>query len=306
MPVPQFTEMLLPILEELGRNQQQTFRKFYREVLPAYFKLSEADLAEKTPKSHKGKVGIRAAWALICLKNTGLVENIERGVWGITALGRKLLATKPSTLSVKAVEEFADANGYIAKGRDALQERGTRLPVFEAVEKTPQELIEESSEILREALAKQVLNLLLKVAPGRFEEIVMELLKRMGYGGSEIEAIQVVGKVGDGGIDGIIREDKLGLEYIYVQAKRWEHNVSSGTVRDFVGALAAHHSNKGILMTTSDFTKDAKEYVKKLSQKVVLIDGFRLAGLMIEFELGVSTSNTFAIKRLDSDYFEEE
>jgi len=159
---------------------------------------------------------------------------------------------------------------------------------------------------LRENLADELLETVKRIDPSFFEKLVIDLLLKMGYGGSRAEAGKAVGKTGDGGIDGIIDEDKLGLDKIYIQAKRWENTVGRPIVQAFVGSLAGNHSKKGIFITTSDFTKDAREYIDKIDSRISLVDGRKLVELMIDHGLGVSTSNTYEIKKVDRDYFPED
>ena len=167
----------------------------------------------------------------------------------------------------------------------------------------PEEQLESAYQTIREELGQALIDQTLKCSPEFFEQLVVDLLLAMGYGGSRRDAGAAVGKTADGGIDGIIKEDRLGLDAVYIQAKRWQGTVGSPVVRDFVGSLVGHASNKGVLITTSKFSKEAEDYAKRIPQKVVLIDGIRLAGLMVDFGIGVSDVATYAIKRLDTDYF---
>lgn len=169
---------------------------------------------------------------------------------------------------------------------------------------TPEESLEISFQILRDALAQELLETIQSSAPSAFEQLVVDLLLAMGYGGSEADAGKVVGKSGDGGIDGIIKQDKLGLDVIYVQAKRWKDGVGSPEIMKFSGSLTKRHANRGVFITTSTFTKDALDFVEAMPQKIVLIDGRQLAALMIEHNVGVSPTRSHTMKRLDQDYFE--
>lgn len=173
----------------------------------------------------------------------------------------------------------------------------------EAAAQTPEEQLEAAYQNIRGQLSEDLVAQVMKCPPEFFEQLVVDLLLAMGYGGSRKDAGQAVGKTADGGIDGIIKEDRLGLDAVYIQAKRWEGTVGSPVVRDFVGSLVGHSANKGVLISTSRFSKDALEYAKRIPQKVVLIDGTMLAGLMIDFGIGVSDVATYAVKRLDADYF---
>jgi restriction system protein len=201
--------------------------------------------------------------------------------------------------------EYVEKRGQLRRG-DRTQETA-QLPPSVSTEATPEELIGAGYQTLRDKLTKEILSLIHACSPRFFERLVVQLLLRMGYGGSLQDAGQVIGKSGDGGIDGVIKEDRLGLDFVYVQAKRWENAVGRPQVQAFAGSLLGHGARKGVMITTSYFTPDAREYVKTTGdQKIVLIDGDELARLMIDYDVGVSTVNTYAIKKIDTDYFEEE
>lgn len=172
--------------------------------------------------------------------------------------------------------------------------------------RTPAEEIETAYQRVRESLATELLQTVKGCSPTFFERLVVDLLTRMGYGGSRKDAAERIGQTGDGGIDGVIKEDRLGLDIVYIQAKRWNSPVSRPEIQKFAGALAAEHARKGVFITTSDFTRDALEYVKRIDSKIVLIDGNQLAQLMIDHGVGVATVTTYELKRVDSDYFTEE
>jgi restriction system protein len=173
-------------------------------------------------------------------------------------------------------------------------------------EQTPEETLESSYEVIRQNLAQELLTRVKKCSPRFFERLVVDLLVQMGYGGSRADAGQAVGRSGDGGVDGIIKEDKLGLDVVYVQAKRWDSTVGASTVREFSGSLDVHRARKGVLITTSQFSKEAKEHTEKSEKKIVLIDGERLAQLMMDHDVGVTVGAAYQVKKADLDYFEEE
>lgn len=210
----------------------------------------------------------------------------------------------PETINVKYLRRFPEFISSIegSKKIDATEETITVL----TPSKTPEELIESGYQNIRESLEQEILSKLKTIHPSFFERIVVQLLVKMGYGGSIQDAGKAIGKSGDEGIDGIIKEDKLGLDIIYIQAKRWEGTVGRPELHKFVGALAGQGAKKGIFITTSSFTKDALDYIPKNETKMVLVDGEQLASLMIDFNLGVSIQNVYEIKKIDSDYFEEE
>jgi restriction system protein len=302
MPVPDFQTLMLPLLRfcadggEHGRHDALPF-------LAQEFELSESELAELLPSGKQAKFVNRIAWAKSYLKQAGLLETTARGIFRITKLGRAVLAENPVRVDMKYLERFP---GYQAfrSGQRLANPQNEAAGNIEQV--TPEELLESGYLQIRTALATDLLAQIKLASPSFFERTVVDLLLRMGYGGTREDAGQVVGKSGDGGIDGIIKEDRLGLDAIYIQAKRWEGDVGSAEIRNFIGALSVHKAEKGVFITTSGFSKNARETAAKVNSKIVLIDGPTLAQLMIDFGLGVSTVNTYEIKRIDSDFFAED
>lgn len=244
----------------------------------------------------------RVGWAKTYMKKAGLLESTKRSYFKITDLGLEVLQKNPKEINVKFLEQFPQFIEF----RNLRKEKGEEEKEEENLTQTPQELLEYGYQRIKKDLASELLNLVKKSSPRFFEKLVVELLIKMGYGGSLKDAGKAIGQSGDGGIDGIIKEDKLGLDIIYIQAKRWESVVGSKEVRNFVGSLAGQKANKGVFITTSSFTRDALEYVKTIPHKVILIDGETLAQLMIENDVGVSKIISYDIKKIDSDYFEEE
>ena len=251
------------------------------------------------PSGQQYIIDNRVGWARTYLKKAGLLESTKRSYFKITDLGLEVLQKNPKEINVKFLEQFPQFIEF----RNLRKEKGEEE---ENLTQTPQELLEYGYQRIKKDLAYELLNLVKKSSPRFFEKLVIDLLIKMGYGGSLNDAGKVIGKPGDGGIDGIIKEDKLGLDIIYIQAKRWENVVGSKEVRNFVGSLAGHHANKGVFITTSSFTREALDYVKTIPHKVVLIDGETLAQLMIENDVGVSKITSYDIKKIDSDYFAEE
>jgi restriction system protein len=217
-------------------------------------------------------------------------------------LGLDVLKKNPQEINVKFLEQFPQFIEF----RNLRREKGEDEQKEEELEQTPQELLEYGYQKIKRELAQELLSLVKQSSPRFFEKLVIDLLIRMGYGGSLKDAGKAIGQSGDGGIDGIIKEDKLGLDVIYIQAKRWDNVVGSKEIRNFVGSLAGQHANKGVFITTSSFTKDALDYVKTIPHKVILIDGEMLTQLMIENDIGVTKISSYDIKKIDSDYFEEE
>jgi restriction system protein len=239
----------------------------------------------------------------------GLLEKTGRGTFRITPRGHEVLASNPAQINLRVLQQFPEYATRRHKAAAELPAGGaSQIGSSEnsaAPRETPEERIYAAFSELRESVIADVLALLSKVDPFRFEQIVLDLLVQMGYGGSRKEAAAVTQKGGDEGIDGVINEDRLGLDVIYVQAKRWKGNVGRQEIQSFVGALAGKKASKGVFITTSSFGDNATTYAAGLHQKVILIDGRRLAELMIEHDIGVSKGDPYYIKKVDSDYFEE-
>lgn len=303
MPIPDFQTLMLPLLRFCADGGEHG-RHDALPVLAGEFALSESELAELLPSGKQGKFVNRIAWAKSYLKQAGLLETTTRGIFRITERGRSVLADNPFRVDIKFLERFPEYQAFRSGQRFANQQADEVSGNIQQV--TPEELLESGYLQIRTALATDLLAQVKSASPAFFERTVVDLLLRMGYGGTREDAGQVVGKSGDGGIDGIIKEDRLGLDVIYIQAKRWEGDVGSSEIRNFIGALSVHKAEKGVFMTTSGFSKSARETAAKVNSKIVLIDGPTLADLMIDFELGVSTVNTYEIKRIDFDFFVED
>lgn len=289
MSIPDFQTLMLPLLRFAADGKSHS----KQEALPALaseFKSSEADLAEELPKVRQGKFYNRVAWAQTYLKQAGLLEITGRGLFRITERGEQILASAPTRIDMKFLERFPEYIAFRNRGRSTREKAETGPDLAEGVvsESTPEELLAAGYRQLRSALAVELLQRVRSASPAFFERLVVELLLRMGYGGTREDAGQVVGKSGDGGVDGIIKEDRLGLDVIYIQAKRWEADVGSSEIRNFVGALSVHKAKKGVFITTSGFNRNARETATKVDSKIVLIDGPMLAELMMDFGLGVS------------------
>ncbi len=300
MAIPDYQSIMLPLLKFAGDKKEHSIRDAI-EYISAQFNLSEDERREVLPSGRQYIIDNRVCWAKTYLKKAGLLESTKRSYFKITDLGLEVLQQDPQEINVKFLEQFPEfiefKNIRKEKGKEEKEER---------LLQTPQELIEYGYQRIQKELASELLNRVKQASPWFFEKLVIELLLKMGYGGSLKDAGKAIGHSGDGGIAGIIKEDKLGLDVIYIQAKRWENVVGSREVRNFVGSLAGQKANKGVFITTSSFTKDALEYVKTIPHKVILIDGEMLTQLMIENDIGVSRITSYDIKRIDSDYFEEE
>jgi restriction system protein len=301
MPMPDYQSIMLPLLKFAGDKKEHSIREAI-EHIANIFNLSEEERREVLPSGQQYIIDNRVGWARTYLKKAGLLESTKRSYFKITDLGLEVLQKNPKEINVRFLEQFPQFIEF----RNLRKEKGEEEKEEENLTQTPQELLEYGYQRIKKDLASELLNFVKKSSPRFFEKLVVELLIKMGYGGSLKDAGKVSGKPGDGGIDGIIKEDKLGLDIIYIQAKRWENDVGSKEVRNFVGSLAGHHANKGVFITTSSFTRDALDYVKTIPHKVILIDGETLAQLMIENDVGVSKITSYDIKKVDSDYFEEE
>ena len=259
------------------------------------------------PSGQQTALRNRTSWASFYLMQAGLLIKPKRGYFEITARGRDILKAPPANIDKAYLSNFPEFLEFLAgatSGFDAqtLTPSATASGVGTA---TPDEALQGAYQQLRSELASQVLEKLLAVSPEFFEQIVVELLVAMGYGGSRRDAGERIGKSGDGGIDGIIKEDKLGLDAIYIQAKRWQNPVGRPEIQKFVGALHGQRARKGVFMTTSSFSAEARDYVSNIDVKVVLLDGMQIANLMIDSGVGVTPIATYVVKRLDSDYFDE-
>lgn len=246
----------------------------------------------------------RVAWAKTHLRMAGLIEAPSRGVFQITKRGQDLLRETNDRIDLRVLRQQP---GYL-EAREAKKDNGKRKIDEDPQndQQTPEEQIEAASIAVRNSLGEDILAKMKAASPSFFERLVVELLVRMGYGGTRKDAGKAIGRSGDEGIDGIIKEDRLGLDVIYIQAKKWEATVGRPEIQKFAGALQGVRAKKGIFITTSDFSKEAQEYASRIDSKIVLIDGEHLWNLMIDFGLGVSTVATYEIKKVDNDYFDEQ
>lgn len=303
MTIPDYQSIMLPLLNFAGDNKEHTIREAIDHIADT-FKLTEQDRKEVLPSGSQYIIDNRVGWARTYLKKAGLLESPKRSYFKITDLGRDVLKKNLSEINVKFLAQFP----LFIEFRSTKKEKNEHdeQEVVSGSSQTPQELLEYGYQKIKKDLSQELLGFVRQSSPRFFERLVVELLLSMGYGGSRKDAGQAIGQSGDGGIDGIIKEDKLGLDVIYIQAKRWENVVGSKEIRNFVGSLVGQKANKGVFITTSGFTSDALEYVKSITHKVILIDGEMLTQLMIENNIGVSRVISYDIKKIDSDYFVEE
>jgi restriction system protein len=301
--VPDFQSLMLPLLKLAADGQPHSLGEA-REALAARFALTQADRDEPLPSGNQSKFSNRVAWAKSYLQQAGLLTSPKRGYFQIVPRGEKVLMSPPAKIDIKFLEQYPEFVEFRTPKADT-NAPGPLSPVEATDSDTPEEALEAAHQKINATLATEVLTRVKTASPEFFERLVVELLLRMGYGGSRSDAGHAVGKSGDEGIDGIISEDRLGLDVVYLQAKKWDGTVGRPEIQKFVGALHGKRAKKGVFISTGSFSTEAVAYVEHIDPKVVLIDGKRLAQLMIDFEVGVAAARTYQVKRVDSDYFEE-
>lgn len=302
MAIPDYQTLMLPLLSSVKDGAEYPLSRTV-ERLAVVFNLSQEEQTALLPSGQQAVFTNRVAWARFYLKKAGLLDSPRRGVLKITDRGLSALAKSPPTIDNKFLDQYQEFKEFRESSRSSQLDK-TSTSTEEALQ-TPEENLELAHQRIRNELAVEILQKISACSPAFFEQLVVELLVKMGYGGSRKDAGERVGQSGDGGIDGIIKEDRLGLDTIYIQAKRWQGVVGRPEIQKFVGALSGQRAKKGVFITTSRFTADAIEYVSLIETKVVLIDGQKLSSLMIDFDVGVSTQAVYIIKKIDSDYFEE-
>jgi restriction system protein len=301
MAVPDFQSMMLPLLKIAGDGQEHSFGEVL-DALAMQLQLTDSDRKETLP-SGQSRFDNRVGWARTHLKKAALVESTGRGKFRITERGLEVLKSNPASIDIKFLMQFTEFVDFRNLSRQTSKPDGEKV---EGPDQTPEEALESSYQNLRQALAQELMERIKNCSPRFFEGLVVDLLVAMGYGGSRKDAGQAVGQSGDGGIDGIIKEDKLGLDVVYIQAKRWEGSIGRPVVQAFAGSLEGQRARKGVLITTSQFTQDARDYVNRIEKKIVLIDGNQLAQLMIDHGIGVAEVANYTVKKIDLDYFGEE
>lgn len=306
---------MLPLLRLASDGVEHRFRDAV-EQLATHFTLTDAERAEMLPSGTAPLFDNRLGWARTYLKQAGLLENTRRGYFKITSRGKAALNNNQGRIDVGFLDQFEEFRAFRNRKRDNTSDAFTPLSgaanqneasLLETPnDQTPEDLLALAYRRLRSNLELDLIEQVKASSPAFFERLVIDLLVSMGYGGSRRDAGRAIGKSGDGGIDGIIKEDKLGLDVIYVQAKRWDGTVGRPEVQKFAGALQGQRANKGIFITTSSYSREAIEYAAMISAKIILIDGEQLAALMIDHNVGVSLVGTYELKKLDADYFEGE
>lgn len=315
MPIPDYQTLMLPLLRLAGDSQEHRFRDAI-EQLAVDFSLTDEERATMLPSGTAALFDNRVGWARTYLKQAGLLESRKRGIFRITTRGIELLSKNPSRIDNSTLEQYPEFLAFKLRRND--ERPTTTITPVEALpssrvettatgsDSTPEELFSQAYQRLRSNLEAELLEQVKAASPAFFERLVIDLLVAMGYGGSRQDAGRAIGRSGDGGIDGIIKEDKLGLDVIYVQAKRWEGTVGRPEIQKFAGALQGQRANKGVFITTSGFSKEAEDYAGVISSKIILINGEQLSTLMVDHNVGVSPVSKFELKRIDSDYFEGE
>ena len=298
MPIPDYQSIMLPLLKFIGDGKEHSLRETI-ESLAQQFGLSEEDRKELLPSGRQATFDNRVGWARTYMKKASLLNYTGRGYFCITERGQEVLSQNPTEINAKFLKQFPEFVEFQKVKKT--DKEGTIPPEEPPV--TPEESLEAAFLELKESLASDLLQTIKQCPPDFFERLVVDVLITIGYGGSRREAGQAMGKTGDGGIDGIIKEDKLGLDIIFIQAKRWENTVGRPEIQKFAGALQGQRARKGIFITTSNFSKEALSYVKSIDSKIILIDGQQLAELMIENNVGVSPVSSYEVKKIDSDYF---
>jgi restriction system protein len=303
MTIPDFQAIMLPLLQYASDGKEHSLREAIT-YLADVFNLSDEEKKGLLPSGQQTVFDNRVGWARTHLKKAVLLEYPKRGFFQITDRGKDLLIQNPTKINIKFLNQFPEHIDFLNSKKDNDK---SEPEIIEISETTPQESIEFGYQKIRKELELELLNRVKSCSPDFFERLVVDLLVKMGYGGSRRDAGRAIGKSGDGGIDGIIKEDKLGLDIVYIQAKRWDNTVvGRPEIQKFVGALHEQRARKGVFITTSRFSQEAREYVSIIDSKIVLIDGQELAQLMIDNHVGVSTVSIYEIKKIDSDYFTDE
>lgn len=301
MAIPDYQSLMLPLLRLTGDGREHSLRDTY-DALGDEFGVSAAERKELLPSGRQATFDNRVGWARTYLAKSGLLEATRRGYFRITDRGRNVLKQNPDQINnafLRQFEEFREFQRPSVKNEKPVTSRSDES-------QTPEEMIETAYLKLRRDLAVELLETIHSCSPAFFEKLVVDLLVKMGYGGTRAEAGKAVGGSGDEGIDGTINEDRLGLDVVYIQAKRWQNTVTRPEIQKFAGALQGRRARKGIFITTSDFSQGARDFASRIDSKIVLISGDSLAELMIDYNVGVNAFATYEMKRIDLDYFADD
>lgn len=306
MSIPDFQTLMLPVLRAFAAGAENVAQ--IAPTIKTQFSISETEAAELIPSGRISTLLSRVHWARTYLGKAGLIESPKRNSHKITDRGRKLLAQNPAFISIQTLEQFADFSAWRAASlapKSQSDKQDHAGPMEPANAETPEEQMRRMAAILEDHLVDQILSLMAPMSPQQFEQLILDLLAAMGFGGGQRANGRMTPTTGDGGIDGIIHEDALGLDAVYIQAKRYapDNKISRPDIQRFVGSLTGESATKGVFVTTSDFSKEARDYISRVQQRIVLINGRRLAELMILHGVGVRTRYTYAIRDIDQDYF---
>ena len=307
MAIPNYQTLMRPLLQLAADGKAHKLRDTV-QILADQLHLTTSERNEILPSGTQSVFSNRVGWARSYLKQAGALVSPRRGYFCITERGQTLLQQCPSAISIATLSQFSEFQEF--QNRRRPKESVQTLPRlgFDSdviFDDTPEDILASAYRIMRHNLEQEVLETVKEASPVFFERLVVDLLVKMGYGGNRQDAGHAIGKSGDGGIDGIINEDRLGLDVIYVQAKRWDATVGRPDIQKFAGALQGQRARKGIFMTTSNFSREAKDYAQFIDTRIILIDGEKLAALMVEYNVGVSVVDHYAVKKIDTDYFEE-
>jgi restriction system protein len=303
MAIPDFQSLMRPVLTIMADDQDHT-RTDVREALAVQFELTDEELQEMLPSGRGKTFTNRVGWAVTYLYQTGLLTRPKRSIYRITSRGHQVLTENLDRVDLKVLAQFEELHEFRAKASTGESKPTAALAVEpDGPEQTPEEQMDAAYRLLRSALSAEVLERVKEQTPAFFEQLVLDVLRAMGYGGKDEAAVSRLGQSGDEGVDGVIREDELGLDLIYVQAKRWQNPVGRPEIQKFFGALHGKRASKGVFITTSTFTHEAVSYAESVTPRVILVDGRELARLMIEYGVGVARSRRYEIKRIDLDYF---
>jgi len=302
LTIPDYQTFMLPLLKILGDGEVHTLSECI-DRLAAGFNLTAEDRKEMLPSGAQPKLNNRVSWARTYMAKAGLVEKVGRGQFRITERGKDLLQKNPDRIDKRVLETYPEFIEFKSRPPSAKIPPGLGPQPDE--KNSPEERLEESYFAIRDSVARDLLERLKKGSPSFFERVVIDVLVAMGYGGSRKDAAEALGGTGDGGVDGRIKEDKLGLDTVYIQAKRWEEPVPERVIREFVGSLEGKKARKGVLITTSSFSPKVRDYVERAEKRIALIDGETLAQIMIDCGVGVTEQTAYRVVRIDEDYFEE-
>lgn len=299
MPIPDFQSLMRPLLEVHQDGNEHLNRDLVSQLADR-FELTADERREMLPSGGARLFDNRVGWAKTHMMRAGLLSSPRRAISTITERGRSVLRDYPERVDLRVLDEFEDHREFRSRPKAVVVEQED---VNNAGTQTPEELLENAYQKVRGEIEAELLTQVMENPPEFLERVVVDLVVKMGYGGSRKDAGEAIGRSGDEGIDGIIKEDPLGLDIIYLQAKRWDGTVGRPEIQKFAGALQGQRAKKGIFITTSTFSADAVEYVSRIESKIILIDGAQLTKLMFDHGIGVTTASVYAVKRIDSDYF---